>query len=81
MRRIQVNRKTAYYHETSVFLGAQRALARTREGHDAHTQSSPLELEPQADVRWTRRTLGNSIAVARNAGKASPLSGTWERPA
>jgi transglutaminase-like putative cysteine protease len=74
MKRIQITHRTAYYYKTPVILGAHRALVRPREGHDVHIESSLLEIEPQADVRWLRDIYGNSIAVLTFAGPTQKLS-------
>jgi transglutaminase-like putative cysteine protease len=63
MKRIRITHNTEYYYKTPVIFGAHRALVRPREGHDVHIESSLLEIEPQADVRWIRDIYGNSIAV------------------
>jgi Bacterial transglutaminase-like N-terminal region len=50
------------------------------EGHDVHIESSVLEVEPQAHVRWHRDIYGNSIAVlnftkpAQNSASLASLS-------
>ena len=74
MKRIQITHRTAYYYKTPVILGAHRALVRPREGHDVHIESSLLEIEPLADVRWIRDIYGNSIAVLTFAGPSQKLS-------
>jgi transglutaminase-like putative cysteine protease len=74
MKRIQITHRTAYYYKTPVFLGAHRALVRPREGHDVHIESSRLEIEPKADVRWIRDIYGNSIAVLTFAEPSQKLS-------
>ena len=74
MKRIQITHKTEYYYKTPVIFGAHRALVRPREGHDVHIESSVLEIEPQAHVRWHRDIYGNSIAVLTFAKPGSKLS-------
>ena len=74
MKRIQITHKTEYYYNTPVIFGAHRALVRPREGHDVHIESSVLEIEPQAHVRWHRDIYGNSIAVLTFAKPGSKLS-------
>ena len=59
-----------------MIFGAHRALVRPREGHDVHIESSVLEIEPRAHVRWHRDIYGNSIAVltfAKPGPKLEPL--------
>jgi transglutaminase-like putative cysteine protease len=63
MKRIRIIHNTEYHYRTPVVFGPHRALLRPREGHDVHIDSSRLEVEPKADVRWLRDIYGNSIAV------------------
>jgi transglutaminase-like putative cysteine protease len=74
MKRIQITHKTEYYYKTPVIFGAHRALVRPREGHDVHIESSVLEIEPKAHVRWHRDIYGNSIAMLTFAKPGSKLS-------
>ena len=74
MKRIQITHKTEYYYSTPVIFGAHRALVRPREGHDVHIESSVLEIEPQAQVRWHRDIYGNSIAVLNFTSPGTKLS-------
>lgn len=73
MKRIRITHKTEYYYHTPVAFGPHRALLRPREGHDVHIESSRLEVEPDANVRWLRDIYGNSIAVLTFAGPARKL--------
>ncbi len=63
MKRIRILHRTEYYYHSPVKFGPHRAMVRPREGHDLHIESSVLEIEPRADVRWLRDIYGNSIAV------------------
>lgn len=63
MKRIRITHKTEYLYRSPVTLGTHRVLVRPREGHDVHIESSRLEIEPSADIRWVRDTYGNSIAI------------------
>jgi transglutaminase-like putative cysteine protease len=63
MKRIRIIHLTEYYYHAAVTFGPHRALLRPREGHDLHIESSRLEIEPQAEVRWLRDVYGNSIAI------------------
>ena len=74
MNRIRITHKTEYYYNTPVIFGAHRALVRPREGHDVHIESSVLEIEPQAHVRWHRDIYGNSIAVLNFTSPGTKLS-------
>lgn len=62
MKRVRIIHKTAYHYHEPVTFGLHSALLRPREGHDLHIESSILEVEPKADVRWVRDIYGNSIA-------------------
>jgi transglutaminase-like putative cysteine protease len=68
VKRIQISHRTTYFYRTPVLFGPHRALVRPREGHDVHIESSRLEIEPAADVRWLRDIYGNSIAVMTFSG-------------
>ncbi len=74
MKRIRITHKTEYYYHKPVVFGPHRALLRPREGHDVHIESSRLEIEPEADVRWLRDIYGNSIAILIFAEPARKLS-------
>lgn len=74
MKRIQITHRTEYYYHSPVSFGPHRALVRPREGHDVHIESSRLEIEPKADVRWLRDIYGNSIAVLVFAEPGQKLS-------
>jgi transglutaminase-like putative cysteine protease len=74
MNRIRITHKTEYYYNTPVIFGAHRALVRPREGHDVHIESSVLQIEPQAHVRWHRDIYGNSIAVLNFTSPGTKLS-------
>jgi transglutaminase-like putative cysteine protease len=74
MKRIRITHKTEYHYHTPVAFGPHRALLRPREGHDVHIESSRLEIEPEANVRWLRDIYGNSIAVLTFAKPAQKLS-------
>jgi transglutaminase-like putative cysteine protease len=68
MKRIRITHRTEYFYRVPVSFGPHRALVRPREGHDVHIESSRLEIEPLADVRWLRDIYGNSIAVLNFSG-------------
>jgi transglutaminase-like putative cysteine protease len=63
MKRVRVTHLTEYYYHAPVTFGPHRAMLRPREGHDLHIESSRLEIEPRAEVRWLRDIYGNSIAI------------------
>jgi transglutaminase-like putative cysteine protease len=62
MKRIRITHHTEYRYHAPVTFGPHTALLRPREGHDLHIERSRLEVEPHADVRWSRDIYGNSIA-------------------
>ena len=74
MKRIRITHKTEYHYRTPVRFGPHQAMLRPREGHDVHIESSLLEVEPKADVRWLRDIYGNSITVLSFAEPARKLS-------
>ncbi len=63
MKRLRISHTTEYFYRSMVTFGTHRALLRPREGHDVHIESSRLEIEPAADVRWLRDIHGNSITM------------------
>ena len=73
MKRIRIIHKTEYNYRTPVTFGQHRALLRPREGHDVHIESSLLDIEPKAGVRWLRDIYGNSIALLTFAEPARKL--------
>ena len=73
MKRIQISHITEYFYHVPVWFGPHRALLRPREGHDVHIESSILETEPRAEVRWLRDIYGNSIAILTFAEPAAKL--------
>ena len=74
MKRIRITHKTDYHYHTPVRFGPHQAMLRPREGHDVHVESSLIEVEPKADVRWLRDIYGNSITVLSFAEPARKLS-------
>jgi len=74
MKRLQITHVTDYFYHSPVQFGPHRILVRPREGHDVHIESSRLEIQPHADVRWLRDTYGNSIAVLTFTDSADHLS-------
>jgi transglutaminase-like putative cysteine protease len=74
MKRIRITHRTEYTYHSPVEFGPHRALVRPREGHDVHIESSRLEIEPAAGVRWYRDVYGNSIAIITFTEPAAKLS-------
>ena len=73
MRRIQISHKTRYSFAGRVALGPHRLMLRPREGHNLLVESSKLQIEPAAVLRWHSDAFDNSIAVASFALPASEL--------
>jgi transglutaminase-like putative cysteine protease len=73
MKRIRITHLTEYSYFQPVTFGAHRILVRPREGHDVHIESSKLQIEPSAKIRWLRDTYGNSIAIAEFTRSAQLL--------
>lgn len=63
MKRMRIIHRTEYHYSTPVTFGPHTALIRPREGPDLHIESSLLEIEPRAKVRWVRDIYGNAIAL------------------
>lgn len=74
MKRIEITHRTEYYYNTPVIFGATAPWCVPVRGHDVHIESSVLEIEPQAHVRWHRDINGNSIAVITFAKPGQRLS-------
>lgn len=74
MKRIRIVHRTEYHYRTAVRFGPHQAMIRPREGHDLHIESTQLDIEPSAAVRWVRDIYGNSIAVITFSGPAQKLS-------
>ena len=74
MKRIRIKHRTEYHYHTPVEFLPHWAMLRPREGHDVHIDSSLLEVEPKAELRWLRDAYGNSIAVLNFAEPARKLS-------
>ena len=74
MKRLRITHKTEYSYNAPVTFGPHRILVRPREGHDVHIESSRLEINPPAEVRWVRDAYGNSIAILTFSAAADKLS-------
>ncbi len=69
-----VHHTTTYRYRQPVAFGEHRFMFRPREGHDQRLLEADLTISPQpAGLRWTRDVLGNSVGVARFAGRAAEL--------
>jgi transglutaminase-like putative cysteine protease len=71
---LTVRHVTTYRYRQPVAFGDHRMMFRPREGHDQRLLEARLEIAPEpAGVRWLHDVFGNSVAVARFAGRAQEL--------
>jgi transglutaminase-like putative cysteine protease len=78
MQRFKLFHETIYEFENPVTLGPHKLLIRPREGHDIRIESSSLNIEPAATVKWHRDELDNSVAIARFSEPTDKLKITSE---
>jgi transglutaminase-like putative cysteine protease len=64
MRRLRILHRTYYNFHALVQLQPHRLLLRPREGPTLHIESSTLDIQPAAGVRWLRDPYDNAVAVA-----------------
>ncbi|MFK7831343.1 MAG: transglutaminase N-terminal domain-containing protein [Congregibacter sp.] len=74
MKRFNILHETRYSFEQSVSLQAHMLRLRPREGHELRIESSRLDIEPKAFLRWHRDAEGNSVATATFADQARILT-------
>ncbi|MEJ2417280.1 MAG: transglutaminase family protein [Exilibacterium sp.] len=74
MKRYNILHQTTYTFPEVVQLQAHTLRLRPREGHELRIESSSLNLEPNAIVRWHRDAEGNSVATANFASGSDRLS-------
>jgi transglutaminase-like putative cysteine protease len=71
---LSVRHTTTYRYRQPVAFGEHRMMLRPREGHDQRILDARLDITPApSSVRWLHDVFGNSVAVARFAGRASEL--------
>jgi transglutaminase-like putative cysteine protease len=71
---ITVHHVTTYRYRQPVAFGEHRLMLRPRDSHDQKLLDTGLLITPQpADLRWLHDVFGNSVAIARFAGRASEL--------
>ncbi len=71
---LTVNHVTTYRYKQSVAFGEHRMMLRPREGHDQRLLEETLLITPApVELRWVHDVFGNSVAVARFAGRAREL--------
>jgi transglutaminase-like putative cysteine protease len=74
MRRLKILHRTYYNFRGLVQLQPHRLLLRPREGPRLHIESSKLDIEPAAQLRWVRDAYDNSVAVASFSSPTSHLA-------
>jgi transglutaminase-like putative cysteine protease len=71
---LDVRHVTTYRYRQPVAFGEHRMMLRPREGHDQRLVEARLDITPApAELRWVHDVFGNSVAVARFAGRAREL--------
>jgi len=74
MKRYQISHLTQYDFSGVVELLNHTLRLRPREGHELRIESSTLEIQPLATLRWHRDVEGNSVAIASFAQKTQWLT-------
>lgn len=74
MQRYQILHRTYYNFSSSVQLNPHILRLRPREGHELRIESSSLEIQPPASLRWHRDAEDNSVATATFKEPAKHLS-------
>jgi len=73
MQRYKILHRTYYNFSAVVQLQPHTLRLRPREGHELRIESSSLEIEPPATLRWHRDAEDNSVAIATFESPASQL--------
>ncbi len=74
MSLLTVRHVTTYTYRQPVAFGEHRMMLRPREGHDQRLIETSLRITPEpVRLRWVHDVFGNSVAVARFAGRAREL--------
>ena len=73
MQRYKILHSTYYNFSAAVRLEPHSLLLRPREGHELRIESSALEINPPATLRWHRDVEDNSVAIATFDTPASQL--------
>jgi len=74
MRRLKILHRTYYNFHSLVRLQPHRLLLRPREGPGLHIETSKLDIEPAAQIRWLRDPYDNSVAIATFNSSTSHLA-------
>lgn len=64
MQRYKILHRTYYNFSGQVRLQPHALRLRPKEGHDLHIESSSLDIQPPAKLRWHRDVEDNSVAIA-----------------
>lgn len=71
---LTVRHVTTYCYRQPVAFGEHRMMLRPREGHDQRLFEARLDITPKpVELRWLHDVFGNSVAIARFAGRAREL--------
>lgn len=73
MQRYKILHRTYYNFSGPVHLGPHSLRLRPREGHELRIESSSLNINPPATLRWLRDVEGNSVAIATFDSPSSQL--------
>ena len=73
MKRYTIVHRTTYRFSGNVQLLPHTLRLRPREGHELRIESSTLEINPPATLRWQRDVEGNCIAIATFTDSAAML--------
>lgn len=72
---LTVRHVTTYRYRAPVAFGEHRMMLRPREGHDQRLFDARLDITPKPSaLRWLHDVYGNSVAIARFAGRAKELT-------
>lgn len=74
MNRFRILHRTYYNFSDTVVLGPHVLRLRPREGHDLRIESSRLEIEPAAQLRWYRDAENNILGMATFASPTMQLA-------
>lgn len=78
MKRYSIVHQTTYRFSGSVQLLPHTLRLRPREGHELRIESSTLDIDPPATLRWQRDVEGNCVATATFTQMAQVLAITSE---
>jgi len=71
---VTLKHTTSYAYAQPVALGEHRLMVRPRESFDQRLLQATLKIVPEpAELRWLHDVFGNSVAIARFAGRAREL--------